>query len=434
MPKKTAEMLLAFCDRDGKVYDYPGMEPAFRTGRRSVRVDRKELIPLPYGSYLFSLEGRYPVRYDRKGDSFETVTGDPDGNEIRALSAFLSSAYLRTYLPAYTEAKNAPMLSLWAYAGAVIIDGEFFVPAMRIDDDPRSDPEIHQNARELKKAISVVKKRYPQNRLVGQLSTCSTEYNCLCARNFFLGRHEAPVPTSPACNARCLGCLSLQEGSGFAHSQPRLEFRPTPDEIAEVILHHVTAVERSVASFGQGCEGEPLMRARDLARAVSKVREKTDRGTININTNGSRPDMIRMLSSAGVDSVRISMNSPTEKYYTRYHRPRGYSFADVLGSVEAALECGLRVAINLFFMPGFTDMETEVEALRAFLKKFPVHMIQTRNLNIDPDFYFDSIGFEESEAMGIRKLVGMLRRDFPAVELGYYNRAKETYGKGNTLD
>ena len=117
----------------------------------------------------------------------------------------------------------------------------------------------------------------------------------------------------------------------------------------------------------------------------------------------------------------------------RYHRPRGYSFGTCSVRSSRARIC-LRVAINLFFMPGFTDMETEVEALRAFLKKFPVHMIQTRNLNIDPDFYFDSIGFEESEAMGIRKLVGMLRRDFPAVELGYYNRAKETYGKGNTLD
>jgi hypothetical protein len=48
-------------------------------------------------------------------------------------------------------------------------------------------------------------------------------------------------------------------------------------------------------------------------------------------------------------------------------------------------------------------------------------MIQTRNLNIDPDFYFDLIGFRESEPIGIRSLVGLLREEFPDMRLGYYN-------------
>jgi molybdenum cofactor biosynthesis enzyme MoaA len=130
---------------------------------------------------------------------------------------------------------------------------------------------------------------------------------------------------------------------------------------------------------------------------------------------------VRALAAAGIDSIRISLNSPTPEYYARYHRPAGYTFDDVLRSFDAALEAGLFVSINLFFLPGFTDMETEVEALEGFLRRFPVNMIQTRNMNIDPDYYFERIGFRESEPAGIPRLLGLLRERFPALRLGYYN-------------
>jgi len=415
-------MSLVFADPANNVYDFPGKKPVFRTGNRFTAVDPDELIPLPFGSYLFSLVDRYPVYYDGNAGDYAVMRHDDSGTEAQGVSSFLASGYLRTYLPAYHAQDDARPLPLWAYAGVVFMDDGFYVPALRIDDDPRSDPGIHQDEKALNIAIARMRTRYRQNRLVRQLSTCATEYNCLCARNFFLGRHEAPVPSSPACNAGCLGCLSHQDtDAGFEASQMRLDFKPTPEEIAQVIIHHITSVDNSVVSFGQGCEGEPLLRGSDLARAVSMVREQSSAGTININTNGSKPDMVRELARAGLDSIRISLNSPTEKYYTRYHRPGGYSFDDVLRSIETALGLGLFVSINLFFMPGFTDMETEVEALREFLARFPVNMIQTRNLNIDPDIYFQSIGFEESGPIGIRNLIEMLKRDYPEVRLGYYN-------------
>ena len=416
------EICLAFSDLDGRLYDFPGIEPAFRTGRRYVRVERDDLIALPYGSYLYSLPGRFPVFYNNRNNDFNHMEVSPDGFGILAASAFLASGYLRTHLPAFVRDDDAPVLPMWAYAGLVFVDGEFHVPALRIDEDPRSDPAIHENRKELKWAIKKMVSRYPDNRLVGQLSRCSREFNCLCARNFFLGRYEAPLPTSPSCNAGCAGCLSHQEAdAAFTGSQERLTFSPTPGEIAQVILHHVESVDDSVASFGQGCEGEPLLRARDIAEAIGMVRGKTSRGTINMNTNGSLPEAVELLAKAGLDSIRISLNSPTGKYYTRYHRPRGYVFDDLKRSLEAALTAGIFVSLNLFFMPGFTDMETEAESLMKLLDEFPVNMIQTRNLNIDPDYYFDCIGFEESEPLGIRKLLAMLRERYPRMRLGYYN-------------
>jgi pyruvate-formate lyase-activating enzyme len=421
---KNKDICLAYADRGGNVWDFPDIEPAFRTGRRFARVDPDELIPLPYGSYLFSLPGRFPVFYNHKNKDFNHIEVSLGGDEITAASAFLASSYLRTYLPAFIKKREAPVLPMWAYAGVVVAGGRFYVPAMRIDEDMRSDPAIHENDDELQAGIASAKKAYPENRLVNQLAKCSTRYRCLCARNFFIGRFEAPVPTTPGCNAQCAGCLSLQgDDSPFASSQERIDFSPAPEEIAEVIQRHFTRVDGAVASFGQGCEGEPLLRSGDLAAAVRLVREKTDRGTINLNTNGSLPGGVKTLIGAGLDSIRISLNSPTEEYYTRYHRPLNYAFDDVLRSLDAALSAGIFVSINLFFLPGFTDSSTEVEALEKFLARFPVSMIQTRNLNLDPDFYLDLIGFRESEPAGIRTLVNRLRDSFPKIRLGYYNPA-----------
>ncbi|MBN1531254.1 MAG: radical SAM protein [Spirochaetes bacterium] len=421
---------LAFADPEGSVYDYPGRGAVFRSGRSLLAARPGDCIPLPEGSHLFSLPDRHPLCLDRRGGEYRAVSSSPGGDEIWAVAAFLPSGYLRTYLPAFRKKGDARTLTLWAYAGVAVRGGRFVVPGLRIDPDPRSDPSIHRDEAALEAAVVEMKRGYPKNRLVSQLVHCATQYRCLCARNFFLSRYEAPVPTTPACNASCLGCLSHQEvSSGFSPSQHRLEFLPEPEEIAQVMLHHIERVPQAVVSFGQGCEGEPLLRAPDLARAISMVRRKTDRGTIHLNTNGSLPEAAGLLMDAGLDSIRVSLNSPTESYYTSYYRPRNYAFRDVLATMERALEANIFLSLNLLFMPGFTDMETEAESLFGLLERVPASMIQTRNLNIDPDYYLDLIGFRESTPLGIEALLEELRRRAPATRLGYYNPPRESWNK-----
>ena len=123
----------------------------------------------------------------------------------------------------------------------------------------------------------------------------------------------------------------------------------------------------------------------------------------------------------GLNSIRVSMNSPTPKYYNKYFTPCNYKLDDVYESLDTALSAGIFVSLNLFFMPGFTDSADEVEALFKLLDKFPVNMIQTRNLNIDPDYYFDKIEFQDGEPVGIRNLLNLLKERYPKIKLGYYN-------------
>jgi MoaA/NifB/PqqE/SkfB family radical SAM enzyme len=222
-----------------------------------------------------------------------------------------------------------------------------------------------------------------------------------------------------------LGCISLQPSECCAASQERIDFIPTVDEVLGVALPHLEKAEDPIASFGQGCEGEPLIQWRLLENSILKLREKTDRGTINLNTNGSLPEPLERLCDAGLDSVRITLNSPHSKFYKRYHRPKGYSFEAVLDSLVQAKGKGIYTSINLLVFPGFTDREEEVEGLIELIRETNLDLIQMRNLNIDPDLYLKNMG--SGGGMGIPKMIDILKKEFPSLQFGYFNRTKETF-------
>ena len=205
----------------------------------------------------------------------------------------------------------------------------------------------------------------------------------------------------------------------------RIRFVPTVDEVLEVALPHLEEAEDAIVSFGQGCEGEPLMQWRLLERSIRELRERTDRGTVNLNTNGSFPDRVAKLCDAGLDSVRVTLNSPHLKFYKRYHKPNGYSFGEVLDSMVQAKKKGIYTSINLLVFPGFTDREEEVEGLIKLIRKTDLDLIQMRNLNIDPDLYLKTMG--KGEGMGISKMIDILKKEFPSLQFGYFNRTKENF-------
>jgi pyruvate-formate lyase-activating enzyme len=183
--------------------------------------------------------------------------------------------------------------------------------------------------------------------------------------------------------------------------------------------------KEAIVSFGQGCEGEPLTQWRLLEDTIRLLRERTDRGTINLNTNGSFPKRLAKLCEAGLDSVRVTLNSPHAKCYKRYHRPKGYSFEDVVGSLVRAKEKGIYTSINLLVFPGFTDREDEVEGLIGLIRETNLDLIQMRNLNIDPDLYLKTMG--RGEGMGIAQMVDVLKKEFPSLQFGYFNRTRENF-------
>jgi pyruvate-formate lyase-activating enzyme len=287
-------------------------------------------------------------------------------------------------------------------------DDELVVAAARTDESDDWQPRYFAPG-ELEQAIATRVARDPGNSVLRQVGLCSTDYGCFTAQNVFLERGEAALPVSPKCNAKCVGCISEQEpGSGFPAPQTRVAFEPDADELARVALYHLERVDDGIVSFGQGCEGEPLLRSTTIAKAIQTIRAARANGTININTNGSMTQGLARLIDAGLDAVRISLNSFRPAAYEAYYRPAGYDLHDVFASIRLAVRSGLRVSLNVLTHPGVTDDVHEIEAMDAFLAETPVTMIQTRTLNIDPEIYFAKIG-RPDEAIGMRAALARIR-------------------------
>ena len=232
------------------------------------------------------------------------------------------------------------------------------------------------------------------------------------------------IAVSPGCNARCIGCISKQEEEELISPQDRLTFIPTVDEIVEVAVPHLEQAEEAIVSFGQGCEGEPLLQWRRIEQAIKVIRGRTDKGVININTNASNPRWLKRLYDAGLDTLRASTISGHPETYTAYYRPLGYSFEDVKESLKRARDVGVYSSINLLCFPGMIDREREVEALLAFVKETGLRLIQLRNLNIDPEVLLprmpalDTMG----RALGVRTMIEVIKREAPEVEIGNFTR------------
>jgi len=418
---------LVFSDPEGNILDHSYLKLAGRSGDRVVLPQPSELVPLPMGSQLFSLPGRVPIGWDEDMDSFIPSEKTKVGRreiDCSAVAAFLPPGYVRTLLPAAQLKPNAPTLPLWAYSSVGWKDGKFWATGLLVDPNPHWHPKYFQSDRLLSRKVAGALKN-SKNRLLRQLSRCALEYHCFAAKNVFFQRWECPLPTSPSCNAECLGCISLQPSECCPASQERIPFVPTMNEVLGVALPHLEEAEDPIVSFGQGCEGEPLMQWRLLQSSIVKLREKTDRGTINLNTNGSFPQRVEKLCKAGLDSIRVTLNSPHPKYYRRYHQPRRYTLEKVIDSLILAKEKGVYTSINLLVLPGFTDREQELEGWVELVRNTRLDLIQMRNLNIDPDLYLKEMG--RGEGMGISRMIEVLKSEFPRLQFGYFNRTKEDF-------
>ncbi len=189
----------------------------------------------------------------------------------------------------------------------------------------------------------------------------------------------------------------------------------------DVAVAHLEQAPDAILSFGQGCEGEPLLQARRIEQAIRAIRARTARGTLNINTNASNPRALQRLYDAGLDILRASTISAVPATYNAYYRPIGYRFEDVKRSLMLAREAGVYSSINFLLFPGLADAEDEVEAMVAFLRETGVRLVQLRNLNIDPEVLLPRLPAPRGRPIGIAALIETLRRELPDLRVGNFS-------------
>ncbi len=412
---------ILYSDGKGNIFEDSSLYACGRSGWDALPIDESEWINLPEGGSLYELPGR-------RGIGIDVKTGEMRLCEKGwAVAAFIPPAHTGLYLAAYETTADAPTLPLFCYTAAGWYNERFYVPAVRIERDIRQESRGY-DAGKIQAGADNLLRAYPDNRLIKHLmENCCNTYHCPAARNLSLGRWECPVPVSPACNANCIGCISFQPQEETIHStQDRLTFRPTAEEIVEFTVPHLQSAPFPIISFGQGCEGEPLLMWETIREAILEIRKHTDRGSININTNGSKPEAVKALCEAGLNSIRVSMNSVRKNIYESYYRPNNYVFEDILESLRVMRNSGGWTSINYFVFPGMTDSEEEYEALRKMISDTGLNMIQWRNFNIDPDWYLGKIGVSETgKSMGVKTLMELLHEEFPLLKFGYFNPPME---------
>lgn len=406
---------LVYCTPGGEIREERHLR-ALAFGNQPL--ESSDLLPIPNGVTLSMMPDRLAVGAQRSG-ALEVIAKERGW----AAAALLPIGYTRSLLPAYEKVPDTEPLPFFGYSAVAGMNGRLYVAALQTDDPRKWHPRAF-NKRALQRLTHEKQVALPANRIVAQHAHCALDYSCPTASNLFFGRWEMAIAISPGCNARCIGCISKQEEEDLISPQDRLTFIPTVEEILEVALPHLEQAEDAIVSFGQGCEGEPLLQWRRIEQAIKGMRAHTDKGVININTNASNPRWLQRLYDAGLDTIRASTISGHPETYTAYYRPIGYSFEDVKESLKRARDAGVYSSINLLCFPGMIDREREVEALLLFVKETGLRLIQLRNLNIDPEVLLPRMPALESmgDALGVRAMIEIIKRELPEIEIGNFTR------------
>jgi pyruvate-formate lyase-activating enzyme len=427
--KMRADYYLLYATPDGEIDTVPDLASIDFDGQP---FDPADLIPLPAGATLAMMPGRLAVGQDKRGQ--RRVLPSSRG---WALSAFLPIGYTRTRLPGFEIAPGAALpedattLPFFGYTALVGHGEDIYAAAMQTDDPAKWHPDAY-DCTLIERRVRQRLRDEPDNRLLQHHAHCALDYNCPTASNLFLARWEGAVAVAGGCNARCVGCISKQEEESLVSPQERLTFLPSVEEIVQVGIAHLKRGPEAILSFGQGCEGEPLLQAKIIEAAIRRMREETEQGTININTNASLPGAISRLCNAGLDSIRASTISARAETYDAYYRPIGYSLEHVKHSLIIAREAGVYTSINLLLFPGLADAEDEAEAWIAFLRETGTQLVQLRNLNIDPDLLLPRLP-PRGHPLGIRAFIDLLRRELPDVHIGNFSMPLQRNANGDRV-
>ncbi|MFT3843320.1 MAG: radical SAM protein [Myxococcaceae bacterium] len=420
----TFRLLLS--DDRGQVIEHPHLLATVRSGEM-LEPASGHPIALPEKGRLVQLPGRLPVGFDPETGELTLVREF----EIRgkrfvptAVGALMPPGYTRTLLPGEVKGEGGPVLPQWAYTAAAWTDKGMVAWAVHTDRRKHWDPSLYSTP-ELKKAVGAHLERFKGNQVLKQLKTCAMVYRCFTSQNVFYCRDEGALPVSVMCNAQCVGCISDQPEDGPPASHERMDHGPTAQELAEIAAWHLSnAPGRTMVSFGQGCEGEPLTRWPVIAEAITLTRERVKKGSININTNASLTKGLAALYDAGLDAIRVSLNSASKELYEAYYQPNKYGWEDVEASIALSRERGAYLALNLLLFPGVTDRRGEANALKKLVKKYKVDQVQTRSLCIDPLQYLEVAKDRGAggEPLGIGRLLRELKEARPGLVIGNFAR------------
>ena len=232
-----------------------------------------ELIPLPAGSRLFTVPGTPPMGFDRRnppiGDRRSPAAGVGRGANPGGFGLFDARLYPHPAAGGRLRPQEGPAAAVVLHRRRLVRRGGALLRGGGAGRPQHASgcPTISTIASSIRWCAD------PARRPRTTASSSSwravpLDYHCFAAKNLFFRRWEAPLPTSPACNSRCLGCISLQEAPDCCpSSQERLTFVPTVEEICQVAVPHLRQAPKTPSSpSARGARGIRSCRADTICR------------------------------------------------------------------------------------------------------------------------------------------------------------------------
>ncbi|HYR94815.1 MAG TPA: hypothetical protein VEP48_11480 [Methylomirabilota bacterium] len=398
-------------DRGGRILvsEFPAL--AFDGGRH---VPFADAVPLPPDAVVVPIE-REALASERSGKPRRLGAGR------LAAAALLPPGYLRAQLPAYVDATDRPDIAPRAYA-AVAADenGALVVSGLQLDRDATHDASSYIRAEVAAKVADGLRAN-PGDKLVRQLARCAKEYGCHAAANAFFGRWECALPIAAASNEKAPAAIAPKR-DGEAEPTEVAAFHPSTDELVRLGFAHLAA-GGTILSFGRECEGEPLLAAREVEDAITRIRAGTRAGTIHLNTNGSVPGGLRRLVGAGIDSIAVRILAASPAAYETLHGPDGYRFPDVRASIRLAADLPIATSVLVLVLPGLFDRPTELAALIALVGDLPEgSALLLRDLHADPLRALALVPDRANAPMGVARAVERIREELPRLHVGAFVR------------
>ena len=211
-----------FVNEKGEIYSHPEYAMLGRSGGQWLEPGQGELIPLPKGSTPVSMPGYLAVGSSKAGSPRAVQENPYKKEKAWPVAALLPQGFTRTLLPAAVPGPGAGELPLFGYAAVGFKGEQTFVAAVQSDEYRIWHP-IHYNTSGLARRVQATLKRFPDNRIYGQLAHCALDYSCFTAQNVLYRRWEGGVPSMAKCSAGCIGCISREHGQAQS-PQNRLDF------------------------------------------------------------------------------------------------------------------------------------------------------------------------------------------------------------------
>lgn len=218
------------------------------------------------------------------------------------------------------------------------------------------------------------------------------------------------------CNFRCAYCMPKEL---FGDDYPFLPLSEllTFDEIERITKHFASLGVEKIRLTG----GEPLVR-KDLHLLVERLNKIDGIQDIALTTNGVYlPKYAQVLKEAGLSRVNVSLDALDDELFGKING-RNVKVNAVLKGIDAAIEAGLLVKVNMVVKKGMND--DQILPMAKYFKE--------KNINLRFIEFMDvgnSNGWDLSQVVSKKEIVERISQEIQVEPLGpnYFGEVASRY-------